>query len=67
MRNNNDMTMSIGHITDSEVVVAIRYLDPVPTNRTTTGGRETVIVVVFSILMCVLATLSFISLYLRAT
>lgn len=67
MRDNNDITASAGHITDLEVAMAIRYLDPIPPNRATGDGRETVIAVVFSVLMFVVATLSFISLYLRAT
>ena len=30
----NDITASIGHVTNSEVAAAIRYLDPAPTIRT---------------------------------
>ena len=58
-----DLTASVGHITDSEIAAAIRYLDPTPASHAT-GSDDTVIVVIVSVLMCVIAALPFISLYL---
>ena len=63
----NDIRASIGHITDSEVAAAIRYLDPAPTIRTTGESDDTVSVVIVSVLMFVIAALPFISLYLRTS
>ena len=63
----NDITASIGHITDSEIAAAIRYLDPTPISHTTGESDDTVIVVIFSVLMFVIAALPFISLYLRTS
>ena len=65
MRNNHDITVSIGHITDSEIAAAIRYLDPTPTRHKTDESDDTVIVVVVSVLMFLMAALPFISLFLR--
>jgi hypothetical protein len=63
----NDITASIGHVTNSEVAAAIRYLDPAPTIRTTGESDDTVSVVIVSVLMFVIAALPFISLYLRTS
>jgi hypothetical protein len=63
----NDITASIGHITDSEIAAAIRYLDPTPTSHLTGESDDPVIVVILSVLMFVIAALPFISLYLRAS
>jgi hypothetical protein len=63
----NDITASIGHITDSEIAAAICYLDPTPTSHTTGESDDTVIVIVVSVLMFVIAALPFISLYLRTS
>jgi hypothetical protein len=63
----NDMTASIGHITDSEIAAAIRYLDPTPTSHTIGESDDTVIVVIVSVLIFVIAALPFISLYLRTS
>jgi hypothetical protein len=63
----NDITASIGHITDSEIAAAIRYLDPRPTSHTTGESDDTVIVVIVSVLMFAIAALPFISLYLRTS
>ena len=42
MRDNHDLTASIGHITDSEIAAAIRYLDdPTPTSHTTGESDDT--------------------------
>ena len=67
MRNDHDITVSLGHITDSEIAAAIRYLDPTPTRRNTDESDDTIIVVVVSVLMFVMAALPFISLYLRTS
>jgi hypothetical protein len=63
----NDTTASIGHITDSEITAAIRYLDPTPIRHTTGDSDDTVIVVLFSALMFLIAALPFVSLYLRTS
>jgi hypothetical protein len=63
----NDITASIGHTTDSEIAAAIRYLDPTPTSHITGESDDTVIVVIVSVLMFVIAALPFISLYLRTS
>jgi hypothetical protein len=63
----NDITASIGHITDSEIAAAIRYLDPTPTSHLTGESDDTVIVVIVSVLMFVIAALPFILLYLRTS
>ena len=63
----NDLTESVGHITDSEIAAAIRYLDPAPSGHTTGESDDTVIVVFVSILVFVIAALPFISLYLRTS
>ncbi len=63
----NDITASIGHITDSEIAAAIRYLDPTPSGHTTGESDDTVIVLIVSVLMFVIAALPFILLYLRAS
>ena len=60
----NDVTASIGHVTDSEIAAAIRYLDPTPTNHTTCESDNTAIVIVVSVLLFVMAALPFITLYL---
>ena len=60
----NDRTAPIGHITDSEIAAAIRYLDPTPCGHTTGESDDTVIVVIVSVLMFVIGALPFISLYL---
>lgn len=67
MRDNNDIALSIGHISDSDVVEVISYLDSAPNDRTSPDSSKTVIVAVFSVLMFVLTVLSFISLYLRTS
>jgi hypothetical protein len=67
IRNNHDITVSIGHITDSEIAAAIRCLDPTPTRHKTDESDDTVIVVVVSVLMFLMAALPFISLYLRTS
>jgi hypothetical protein len=63
----NDITASIGHITDSEITAAIRYLDPTPISYKAGESDDTVIVVIVSVLMLVIAALPFISLYLRTS
>ena len=63
----NDITASLGPITDSEIAAAIRYLDPTPTNHTTGESDDTVIMVIVSVLMVVIAALPFISLYIRTS
>ena len=63
----NDISASIGHITDSEIAAAIRYLDPTPTRHTTGKSDDTVVWVVVSVLMFVIAALPLISLYLRTS
>ena len=63
----NDITASIGRVTDSEIAAAIRYLDPTPTSPTTGESDDTVSVVIVSVLMFVIAALPFISLYLRTS
>ena len=60
----NDITELIGHITDSEIAAAIRYLDPTPSGHTTGESDDTVIVVIVSVLMFVTVALPFILLYL---
>lgn len=67
MRDNHYITASSGHITDSEIAAAIRYLDPTPTRHNTDESDDTVIVVVFSICMFLLAATPFISLYARTS
>ena len=63
----NDITASIGHITDSEIAAPIRYLDPTPTSHLTGESDDTVIVVIVSVLMFVIAAFPFILLYLRTS
>ena len=63
----NDIKASIGHVTDSEIAAAIRYLDPTPTSHATGESDDTVMVVIVSVLMFVIAALPFISLYLRTS
>ena len=65
MRDNQYLTASIGHITDSDIAAAIRYLDPTPTSNTTGESDDTVIVVVVSVLIFLIAAVPFISLYLK--
>ena len=67
MLDNHYITASSGHITDSEIAAAIRYLDPMPIARGTDESDDTVIVVVFSICMFLLAAMPFISLYARTS
>ena len=67
MRNDHDITVSLGHITDSEIAAAIRYLDPTPTRHNTDESDDTIIVVVVSVLMFLMAALPFISLSLRTS
>lgn len=67
MREAHGITAAIGHITDSEIAAGIRYLDPTPNSHTTGASVDTVIVVVVSVLMFVIAALPFISLYLRTS
>ena len=67
MRDNQYLTASIGHITDSDIAAAIRYLDPTPTSHTTGESDDTVIVVVVSVLIFLIAAVPFISLYLKTS
>lgn len=67
MRDTHYITASSGQITDSEIAAAIRYLDPTPTRHNTGESDDTVIVVVFSICMFLLAAMPFISLYARTS
>jgi hypothetical protein len=67
MCNNQDLTVQPRHITDSEIAAIIRYLDPTPVNREAGEKEDTVIVIVFCILMFLIATLPFISLYLKTS
>ena len=67
MHDTHDITESIGHITDSEIAAAIRYLDPTPTSHTTGESDDTVIVIIVSVLMFVIAAFPFILLYLRTS
>jgi hypothetical protein len=67
MRNNHDTTASIGHIADSEIAAEIRYLDPTPIRHNTDESDQTVIVVIVSVLMLLIAALPFIALYLNTS
>lgn len=66
MGDNHELPAPTGHITDSEVAAAIRYLDPTPTSHTGESG-DTVIVIVLSVFMLLLAAVPFISLYLKTS
>jgi hypothetical protein len=67
MDDNRERTAAIGHITDSEIAAAIRYLDPMPASHATGEGDATVIVVLVSALIYLIAALPFISLYLKTS
>lgn len=67
MHDTHDITKVSGHITDSEIAAAIRYLDPMPTSHIAGESDDTVIVVIVSVLIYLLAALPFISLYLRTS
>lgn len=63
----NGIRASIGHITNSEIAAAIRSLDPTPSGHTTGESNDTVIVLILSVLMFVIAALPFVVLYLRTS
>lgn len=65
MYDNRELKPTIGRITDDEITEIIRYLDPAPPHYKTDECDDTVIVVVVSVVMFLLAALPFISLYLR--
>jgi hypothetical protein len=67
MYDNHELTAAVGHITDSEIAAAIRYLDPMPASHATGEGDDTIIVVFVSALIYLLAVLPFVSLYLKTS
>jgi hypothetical protein len=67
MYDNRELEPAIGRITGAEIAIIIRYLDPAPPRYTTGESDDTVIVVVVSMVMFLLAALPFISLYLRTS
>jgi hypothetical protein len=67
MRNNHELTVSLGHLTDSEAAAAIRYLDPTPTSEGTSNNADTVLVIVLCIFIFLVAAVPFVSLYLKTS
>jgi hypothetical protein len=67
MHNDRELKPTIEQITDEEITEIIRYLDPAPPRYKTGESDDTVIMVVVSVVMFLLAALPFISLYLRTS
>ena len=66
MHENYEPRISVEHITDAEIAVAIRYLDPKRSGATRSSERDAVFAMCFILLALIAGILAYIWLYFRA-
>ena len=58
---------SVEHITDEEIITAIRYLDPDSIRKSSVDNSSTVLIICMSLIVLLLGALAYIWLYLQTS
>jgi hypothetical protein len=66
MQENYKPRIPVEHVTDAEIEVALRYLDPERSGATRSSKRDSVFAICFILITTVVSILSFMWLYLLA-